>query len=849
MLRLRTLILAGLTALGLGNLACADIPQNLRVQVALTPSGQVNLAFADGNDGAVLTPLTWDNTAIASAKCTAGSGSSVNILSALTKPMSGVTTVTLLQDAGLTGVTFDGTSLVCSGSTVASTGVYRFKASYAGSADALSLGTTLSIVAAVGSDTLAPPAPKGLTVAAGPGTNVLAFDASGDMHDGAKPGSGIDHYEVLDGGSHLANVAAPAGISVPFSTVTLGSFSPTPTASQSGTSITETAAGTGFHATATEQGILSKATVSGDFTLSGKIPTFASAADQYATFGFRIEASPAAVGAPFFFCYQQPSLMHRGLQCKARTVQGGLSANVATYAGLDAPNCIKVTSVANLLSFFYATDASCLTWQAGATQSMALGTSKDVSVALSSQAAGVTDTATMSDIVLTASPALSYTHTTTGAHTYTVKAYDIAGNASAASGAVTSTAGAGSTAPRVKWHPGQYLLLTAHNTYSPSYISALSSEPYIIGVEQIFDWSAIETARGTYNFTTLDALRNACAAVGKRFVPQIWFTSFAGNKTTHLPQYLATEANGDGGWFIKTDVNGNPIGVIAKVWNPVIAARLTLLQAAVAAHFDTDPYYEGLSMGESDLGIGSPKDADTKNAWAAQLRNIAVGTVAASPHSNVWAQTNFLGAGHQAQADLIAFYSANRVGFSSPDSMIQNATVDWGTSLVRGLTWDPTACAAGKTPPCTGTYVAGGTAQAGKMNIATDVQGPEMGCKEGGYSFAQLYASTVTTGDSHTFWLRRDYIPASCTNQQLFHNNSSYSGTLPAAGLFVPDIKTAIHSGNYPTRTNCPTNYVGGCDTSGLYAPRFFDPTSELGEFGEAFEWPAANDDAYRVAA
>jgi len=334
----------------------------------------------------------------------------------------------------------------------------------------------------------------------------------------------------------------------------------------------------------------------------------------------------------------------------------------------------------------------------------------------------------------------------------------------------------------VKWHPGHYVLTPGYMTttslgYTSSTISALASEPNIVGVVHRIYWAALEPTRGNYDFSKLDALLALCQANGKRLIIDVWDRTYGGGSSAegYLPAYLATEPGGEGGWFARE--RG---GVMARIWLPAIMDREIALARALAAHvtggytLDTHPYVEGFTFTEesaADINNGDPASY-SRSALATQLNRLAAALPLAWPHSNVFGGANFLSGEMDA---MVGSAVANRAGIAGPDTIPGKPT------------------AAQRVFP--GQTEAGGTGidYRGKVPALFMVQRAEIGGTKGNFTPQQIYDVSLTYGTTHLPWLMK---PSDATTTD-----------------WPNEILPFVRAGGHPLNTTCPTRYTS-CNTN-----------------------------------
>lgn len=803
------------------------LPTDVRLPVLPTPSGIVNTSVPSGDDGTAAAPLIWDNVCLAT-KLTfvAGTGSSVTILPCLSHPVSGYTVS--WTDPGITGLTFNaGTgTATCSTSCPPTIGTVLLQAQYS-TLNALAQPAPLTITAPAGTDTLAPTTPLGIGTVAGNGTITLNWDASADpVQPSGLAGSGIDHYEILDAGSHVSNITAPAGISVPFAPTTLGSFSPSPVYSKSGSSISIGCAGSGIHAVVSVQACLEAASVSGDVQVWSSIPTF-TAANEYATAGVGFWSSLAA-NAPFFSIEAEPSNVgNHGVQCKAKLTSDAASANISTgIAGTDAPVKIKASVVGTSFTGYYSRDGS--TWNVACQVAIpAFSALKNPAVFLSSQSAGTQESVTFNEVGLSASPALSSTITTTGTHPYSLKAYDITGNISGASLVVSGTAAAVSQAKR--YYPGLYV--ESNDKIEPpgypagylcSYITSLSA--HAVGWMQLFTLAAVATAPGVYDFSQLDPVATCAATASKRFAFSLLDRSFgsASNYDYVLPSWLKTAGTNGGSCIYQ-----KPSGVILKLWDPKCVDIEIGAEKAIIAHFEPNTLYEALETEESDTGsLGNPVTDATysPNAYMAGLYRIIDSVAPSAKLSTFIVKANFVPTGQTGMAGYVnhIWAAGAALGNSDVKAKAVNTTANFGHAehVAHGDGWNASFDNGDGT---FGKWVAsfgGATSYVNLLSLNSDVQTPDLGGGTGHPTIDQLYDEMHNLENLERAFIVRKVAPgdnckatdgSKCGPQTYYRNADISVGTDGTGGRTTPDIEAATATTSYPMTSHCATNVPQGC--------------------------------------
>jgi hypothetical protein len=154
----------------------------------------------------------------------------------------------------------------------------------------------------------------------------------------------------------------------------------------------------------------------------------------------------------------------------------------------------------------------------------------------------------------------------------------------------------------VKWHPGHYIMLVNPGKNSSYYMDNIYNEletyDAIRGIAIRFNWKELETAKGVYDFSSIDKHLAGVAARNKRLIILLEAKSFS--PITIVPDYLKT-ATYEGGVFAFAK-NGVIKGYNIKLWNTQVRDRLTALVSALGKHLNSHPHFEGLGLQETTMG-------------------------------------------------------------------------------------------------------------------------------------------------------------------------------------------------------------------------------------------------------
>lgn len=228
----------------------------------------------------------------------------------------------------------------------------------------------------------------------------------------------------------------------------------------------------------------------------------------------------------------------------------------------------------------------------------------------------------------------------------------------------------------IKWHPGHYMRLPENASQSNhfSQIDELASEAAFRGVSLRLFWYELETSKGVYDFSTIDAyldkLKKVNASVRRtaglpefRLIVHVHERKFnASTPSGIVPNYLLTESAYNGG------VAQTKNGYIARHWEQPVMDRFIALWQALGKRYDADPYLVAITTGETTMGFGStgPPDSYSPAAMHAQWRRLISAARVAAPHTSIVLNTNMLGTDEQMKETLNHLVS-QRAAAGGPD--------------------------------------------------------------------------------------------------------------------------------------------------------------------------------------
>jgi hypothetical protein len=337
-------------------------------------------------------------------------------------------------------------------------------------------------------------------------------------------------------------------------------------------------------------------------------------------------------------------------------------------------------------------------------------------------------------------------------------------------------AGVSESAPSgtIKWNPGHYMLPfrgDSHRTLVDKRVAEVCSEPALRGMQVRLDWHTLESTKGVYTFGEVEELYRSLAECKKHLVLEVWPVEF--NTTSPegiVPDYLRKEAIYNGG-LAKTGT-----GYIARLWERPVMDRMIALNDALAARFDSEPYFEGIILTETATGFDGLPDSYSAAAYVAEMKRFVASRPQFWQRTNIIVFNNFIQAGNDALfADFVQWLHDHRASTGGPDTLPPPSDGSKGERIYRGEI--------------------GGVDRRGKMPAMWAVQSSQFSGKQGSWLPSELRDHCVGTNRcSHMFWLR----------------NTAY-GT--AAQQWDTGILPFLRK-MPPTSVACPASYQGRCASS-----------------------------------
>ena len=239
--------------------------------------------------------------------------------------------------------------------------------------------------------------------------------------------------------------------------------------------------------------------------------------------------------------------------------------------------------------------------------------------------------------------------------------------------ASTSNAAAPKGVNPKNFNPGHYLSAGAGNGSPAVVFSDIAGRPNFIGGKRIYTWRSLEPTRGNYDFSRIEADLKYLQSINKRLWIQIGYTQFNGAGLPNTPEYMWRNSSfGCGpenyGTYKRQAQNG---GWIPCYWNTNFKSRFEALVNALGARFNGEPFFEGISVGETAIDTAAARLQPGYSISAAEnafkQRSRAVQN--AFPDKVTMQMINF------AAFDLVSFSSwlaNNNIAIGSPDIILHN---------------------------------------------------------------------------------------------------------------------------------------------------------------------------------
>jgi len=271
------------------------------------------------------------------------------------------------------------------------------------------------------------------------------------------------------------------------------------------------------------------------------------------------------------------------------------------------------------------------------------------------------------------------------------------------------------TSGSIKWNPGNYMasdtILYAGNTLATvqSEMDDIRGFDNILGYRVFITWGALEPSEGNYDFDVLDAILNRLKTQYTKpkhmvvvVLPGPFGSSMpSGGSGRVIPTYLQTDATYGAspvtqsyGWWGQQSGGVSTGPYVAALYRPAVMNRMIALVQAMGAHYDNDPYFEGLMFQEDAWMVSSWSVAPdySEAAFISQLERLLTASTAAFPHTNVIMENTWAGDPTTTQNfelwmvnNRIAPGTADTVGQSAFNMGYSAGGLNWGLQAYLGV--------------------------------------------------------------------------------------------------------------------------------------------------------------------
>ncbi|HEU5138172.1 MAG TPA: hypothetical protein VFU13_23705 [Steroidobacteraceae bacterium] len=219
--------------------------------------------------------------------------------------------------------------------------------------------------------------------------------------------------------------------------------------------------------------------------------------------------------------------------------------------------------------------------------------------------------------------------------------------------------------------PQNFLFADSHDLEQ---VASLIRRPDIGGVQVVYSWKSLETARDQYDFSRIERDLAYLESLNRKLFVQVQDRFFE-VQHRNVPAYLLDEPVYGGGLAAQSDNPGENLpeghGWVAQQWNPAVRERFQKLLSALAARFDGRVW--GVNLPESSADIDTKNDRTgftCDRYFAATLENIAFARKVFSK-SHVVQYTNFWPCewdnDRKYMSRAFEFAKQNRIGLGGPD--------------------------------------------------------------------------------------------------------------------------------------------------------------------------------------
>ena len=204
--------------------------------------------------------------------------------------------------------------------------------------------------------------------------------------------------------------------------------------------------------------------------------------------------------------------------------------------------------------------------------------------------------------------------------------------------------------------------------------AAILERTDIAGAQVVYNWRALEPAKGEYDFSAIERDLEQTGRLNKKLFIQVQDRFFS-PEARNIPDYVLEGAEYGGGLVPQLDNPGEgkaeAYGWATMQWNPAVRARYQALLKALATRFDGKVYGVNLPETAIDIDMKADKTGFSCDAYfAAELENLSAAREAFTT-SKVVQYVNFWPCewenDHNYMGRLFERAAASGIGLGGPD--------------------------------------------------------------------------------------------------------------------------------------------------------------------------------------
>ena len=361
--------------------------------------------------------------------------------------------------------------------------------------------------------------------------------------------------------------------------------------------------------------------------------------------------------------------------------RSGYSGTVAfTTLAAGGGDVTAPTAPSNLAASSTTAGRASLTWTNGTD---AVGIAYTDVIRGNSVGGAPTNSGTVIDTVVGTGSAYTDVSAPSGSEVfYRVQHRDAAGNVSTQSDRVFITI-ASASSDLIRFAPGHYFRPGLNDEISATVTKINSYGSHIKGVLLLRKWKLIETSKGVYSWSDLDAVVNACVAKSKKLLIRVQDRAFGtSDPLSGCPTYLQTEG--------LTYANTTKLVAGAALWRSGAMDYNIGVYRKIVDRYGDDTILVGLVGEESTFGptTGIPADYSASAVITQEIRRLQA-LRAYAPQLPYYLMANYLPGDTSNYTNLQRYFAAARADFGvymcgGPDLLLNDPPPSPGQDIILG---------------------------------------------------------------------------------------------------------------------------------------------------------------------